>query len=302
MRNIKVCTISMDYRLRGAEVWEKKTASAEAEEKMLSALPDQPDLFLLPEAFLTGLSGEALGNPETYEREGNAIYEQFAELARKCGAYIAVPMLMKNDAGRHNSTVLFDRQGEVVFSYHKAYPTEEERSADILPGSQTPECFDADFGRIGFAICFDLQFQPLFRNYYDQGMELLLFPSYFPGGFILRSLAFQYSFFAVSSHAQGEESVFIDNYGRETARAGLFTPALTQTINLDSAVLPISRNLNQIAAIKSKHGSDAIEVEVHRPEGKLILQSIREGMSIPSLVREFGLITGPEFFLNRHLC
>lgn len=299
MRRIKICTISIDYRLRGSETWEKDVAFAEAEEKIVSAISDQPDLFLLPEAFLTGLTRTALENAESYEQEGNIIYTKFSELARRCNAYIAVPMLTQNNEGRHNSTVLFNRQGDVVYTYHKAYPTKEEIKANILPGSLTPECFDTDFGRIGIAICFDLQFHQLFEHYHNQGIELLLFPSYFPGGFILRTLAFQYSFFAVSSHAQGEESVFIDNYGRETSRAGLFTPALTQTINLDCTVLPISRNLNRIESIKSKYGPDSIDIEIHRPEGRMILQSITDSISIPELISEFNLTTLNDFFSNK---
>lgn len=302
MKKVNICTISMDYRLRGSEVWTKATAFTEAEKKILSALTDKPDLFLLPEVFLTGFSADTLKNPDTYEQEGNSIYLQFANLARKCNAYIAVPMLTENSEGRHNSTVLFDRQGEVVYTYHKAHPTKEELKVGILPGTEYPEVYDTDFGRIGLAICWDLQFQPLFKHYHNKGIELLLFSSYFPGGFILRSLAFQYSFFIVSSHAQGNESVFVDNYGRKTAMAGMFSMALTQTINLDSAVLPIESNIDKISLIKTKYGSNAVEAEIHRPEGRLILKSVCNKITIKQLIKEFKLTTLAECFHHKNLC
>lgn len=291
MNNINICTISIDCRQYKTDQWEKEDALQIAEARILSTKYDKPDLFLLPEAFLTGLSDKALHNPANYETEGNSIYQRFSELARTHKAYIAVPMLTQNDSGHHNSVVLFDRTGDVVFTYHKAYPTPDEQNAGILSGTQTPECYNTDFGRICFAICFDLQFRSLFKHYNKLNAELLLFPTYFPGGFILRCLAFQFSFFAVSSHAQGEESIFIDNYGRETARANLFTPALTKTINLDSVVLPISHNLNKIESIKRKYGTNAIETEVHRPEGRLILRSIYDKPKIQDLISEFKLTT-----------
>jgi predicted amidohydrolase len=298
MRKVKICTISMNSLLRGND-WNKATIFAEAATLITDGMVDRPDLFLLPETFLTGLSAEVLANSDNYERPGSEIYQKFSGLAKKCNAYIAVPMLTQDAVGRHNSTVLFDRSGDVVFTYHKAYPTQGELDTQIIPGTQTPACYDADFGRIGFAICFDLQFQPLFRHYYDQGMELLLFSSYFPGGFILRSLAFQYSFFIVSSHAQGEESIFVDNYGRETARAGLFSQALTREINLDCAILPITHNIEKIALIKQQY---AVEIEIQRPEGKMLLSSVSDEITVAELKKEFELISLGEFFKNQHLC
>ena len=98
----------------------------------------------------------------------------------------------------------------------------------------------------------------------------------------------------VSSHAQGSESAFIDNFGREFACANMFTPALTPSIELDSAVLHLSGNFEKIPAIKQKYGIK-IEFEIHRPEGMMIIKSSYKGISVKEIINEFNLTTLKEF-------
>jgi predicted amidohydrolase len=277
----------MDSRITGKQ--SVKAAFQEVENKLAQGAVDQPDLFLLPEACLTGLAAERLRDEQYFLTPGDDIYQKFTVLAKKYHAYIAATFLTLRGGKRYNSVVCFDRAGEVVWTYDKTYLTPSEQEAGMTPGTQSPDCFEADFGKIGFAICFDLNYRELFENYYCKGMELLLFPSYFPGGRILSNTAFDFSCFAVSSHAQGDESVFIDNYGREFARANMFTPALTRSIELDCKVLHISGNLPKMADIKRKYGNE-IEIEVHRPEGRMILRATGEKIFVSQLVKEFGLI------------
>jgi len=169
----------------------------------------------------------------------------------------------------------------------------------MTQGTRTPDCFEADFGKIAFAICFDLNYRELFKNYSNKGMEVLLFPSYFPGGRILSNIAFDFSCFVVSSHAQGDESVFVDNFGREFARANMFIPALTRSIELDSTVLHLSGNFEKIPAIKQKYGIE-IEFEIHRPEGMMIIKSSNKNISVKEIISEFDLKILKEFFKCNH--
>jgi predicted amidohydrolase len=277
----------------------KEDAFKEAAEKIEKGAIDKPDIFLLPEAFLLSDNAERFRDPAFVEEQGSDIYKEIGGLCKKHNSYIAAPLISRQNGDLYNSTVIFNRRGEPVFTYNKAYPTARELELGVKPGNPRPECFESEFGRISVAICFDLQFQPLFRHYYDKGAELLLFSSFFPGGFILRSLAFRYSFFAVSSHAQGEESVFIDNYGREIDRAGLFTPALTRKLELDSAILTCG-SLKKIPAVKEKYG-DAVEIEVHRPEGRIIIREVGGIANVQDIIREFELKTPEEQYQSRHL-
>jgi predicted amidohydrolase len=249
----------------------KENRFREAEEKMKLGSLDKPDLFLLPEAFLVNDVPGAWSDPANIEEEGNDTYQRFAAIACSYNAYIAAPLLTHMDGLVHNSTVIFDRVGKPAFTYHKTHPTPGEIEGGVTPGTRTPACFDADFGRVGVAICYDLNFQPMFKHYYEQGMELLLFPSYFPGGLLLQSWACLYMFHAVSSHAQGHESVFVNNLGYVEARANMFTQTLTHEFELDSVVVPYWGNHEAVRSAKEKYGPE-LEMDIHRAEGDVILR------------------------------
>jgi predicted amidohydrolase len=298
-RKVRICTISMNSLIHGGRS-SKEARFREAEGKMKLGSLDKPDLFLLPEVFLVNDVPGAWADPGNIEEEGNKTYQRLAAAALSYNAYIAAPLLTRTDGIVHNSTVIFDREGEPAFTYHKTYPTPGEIENGVSPGTRTPSCFDADFGRVGLAICYDLNFQPLFRHYYDQGMELLLFSSYFPGGLLLQSWAYLYTFHAVSSHAQGHESVFVNNLGYVVARANMFAQALTHEFELDSVVVPYWGNHDAARAAKEKYGPE-LEMEIHRAEGDAILRYRGTDTTAKEILREFGIRTRAEFYNNEHL-
>jgi hypothetical protein len=196
--------------------------------------------------------------------------------------------------------VIFDRAGKAAFTYHKTHPTPTELEHGVSPGTLTPAVFEADFGRVGPVICYDLNFQPLLKHYYNQGIELLLFSTYFPGGRLLQTWAFLYMFHAVSSHAQGHDSVFVNNLGEVVASANMFTQALTHEFELDSVVVPYWGNHPAIGAAKEKYGPQ-LEIDNHRAEGDAILSYRGSDRNIKDILREFSIRTRPEVYRGEHL-
>ncbi|MFC1714766.1 carbon-nitrogen hydrolase family protein [Candidatus Poribacteria bacterium] len=298
-RRVRICTVSMNSIIHGNRS-SKENRFREAEGKMKLGSLDKPDLFLLPEIFLINDVAGAWTDPANMEVEGNETYQRLGAAARSYNAYIAAPLLTNMDGIVHNSTVIFDREGEPVFKYNKTFPTPGEIENGVTPGTRTPECFNADFGRVGVAICYDLNFQPLLKHYYEQGMELLLFSSYFPGGLLLQSWAYLYTFHAVSSHAQGHESVFVNNLGYVVARANMFTQALTHEFELDSAVVPYWGNHVAARSAKEKYGPE-LEMDIHRAEGDAILSYRGTDTTVKEILREFGIRTRAEVYKNEHL-
>ncbi len=298
-RKARICTISMNSLVHGDRS-SKEDLLREAEQKVKQGSLDEPDLFLLPEVFLLNDVPGMFADPASIEEEGNETYQRLGELARSYAAYVAAPLLTREDGDVYNSTVIFDRSGNPVFTYHKTFPTPGEQKEGISPGTRTPDCFDADFGRLGVAICYDLNFQPLFKHYYDQGMELLLFPSYFPGGMLLQSWAYVYTFHAVSSHAQGWESVFVNSLGHVVAQANMFTQALTHEFELDSATVPYWGNRDALQAAKEKYGPE-LELEIHRAEGDAVVRYRGTDGTVKDIMREFGIRTRAECYNNEHL-
>ena len=298
-RKARICTISMNSLVHGNRS-SKEDHFREAEEKLKLGALDKPDLFLLPEVFLLNDVPGTFADPASIEEEGNETYERLGALASMYGAYLVAPLLTRKKGVVHNSAVVFGREGKPVFTYHKTFPTPGEREEGVAPGPRWQPCFEADFGRVGVAICYDLNFQPLFKHYYGQGMELLLFSSYFPGGLLLQSWAYLYMFHAVSSHAQGHESVFVNNLGHVMARANMFTQALTCELELDSVPVPYWGNHEALRLAKERYGPE-LELEIHRAEGDAIVRYRGTETTARAILREFGVRTRPEVFKNEHL-
>lgn len=298
-RKARICTISMNSVVHGSRS-SKEDRFREAEAKMKQGALDAPDLFLLPEAFLCNDVPGTFGDPANIEDEGNETYERLAAAARAYNAYVAAPILTRSDGVAYNSTVIFDRTGEPVYTYHKTFLTRGEAASGLTPGPRWQDCYDADFGRLGVAICYDLNFQPLLKHYYDQGMELLLFTTYFPGGMLLRSWAYLYAFSAVSSHAQGHESMFVNSLGYVVARANMFAQALTHEFQFDSATVPYYGNHTQLQAAKEKYGAE-LELDIHRAEGDVIVSYRGTETTARDILREFGVRARPEFYDNENL-
>ena len=298
-RKARICTVSMNslfYRGHSS----KEARFSEAEAKIKRGALDKPDLFLLPETFLVNDVPDCYSDPANIEEPGNETYRRLGRIARSSNAYLVAPLLTRKAGLVHNAAVVFDRQGDPVFDYYKTHPTPAELQQGVSPGPRDPDPFDADFGRIGLAICYDLNFQHLFHHYYDRSVELLLFSSYFPGGLLLQSWCHLYNFHAVSSHAQGDESVFIDNLGFEVARTDMFAQAVTHVFELDSVVVPFWGNHEQIAAAKDKYGPD-LALDVHRPAGVAALRYLGAATTVRNVLAEFKIRTKSQVYDNQHL-
>ena len=128
------------------------------------------DLILLPETML--------GQKMTPQSLVGPAITAMATLAKKHRTYIVCPIDRQDGAHRVNSAVLIDRAGRVVCVYDKVYPywSEYDLKPPVEPRSKVP-VYQADFGRIGMAICFDVNFPAVWKQLADQGVELVAWPS-----------------------------------------------------------------------------------------------------------------------------
>ena len=154
------------------------------------------DLIQLPEAcacvktpndLMEKLDGKSIG--------------RIAEIAARHGVYIVYPMSRESETGeRFNSSVLIGRKGEICGVYDKVYPFWEE--FDFKPttsiGREAP-VFETDFGKIGFAICFDANFPDVFNRLSQNGAELVLWSSAYSAGMSLQAHAINYNYIIVTS-------------------------------------------------------------------------------------------------------
>jgi len=155
-----------------------KTASAEESvgrfiEVIEKTVPDGVDLILLPEGITT------VGNPGTYadvaEPVPGPVTRRLGEVARRHRAYLAAGIYEREGPAIYNTAVLLDRSGRLIGKYRKVYIPREETEGGITPGDDYP-VFDADFGKLGMMICWDVQYADPARALALRGAEVLLMP------------------------------------------------------------------------------------------------------------------------------
>jgi predicted amidohydrolase len=228
---------------------------------------DRPDLIVLPEFFC-----ECPGNL-TVERSAEPIdgpiISAAAEKAAQYRAYVICPFIERSGDGRHfNTAVLLDRAGRVAGTYRKYQPTIGEMERGIRPGEELP-VFELDFGKLGIAICFDLNFWEVGTGLKEAGAELIAFPSMYRGGQQLINWAYQLGCFMVSA-TPSEHSRIVDPLGRVLADSSNYQPVIAQRINLDCAVAHIDYNEDRVRKAKDELGA-RLEVIVASPEGLYML-------------------------------
>ncbi len=294
-RLVTITTLS--FRAQDAQNVEK--ALEQAGDLIDLAAHDKPDLIVLPEAF-------AAQNRESQTSEasfchsvqaiGGSIMRTIAEKARTYRCYIATPLILERTGRRYNSIVLLDRDGTIQATYHKCYPPifELEEGRDIRPGTE-PVTVDTDFGRLGFLVCFDLNFGELLDRYRRLDVDLAVFCSMFSGGLLARAWALLTGCYLVSSFP-GEGSLIVNPLGRVLGRSSLPNlQIMTRRIDMDYVVLHLDYNQPRLIDVRTRFG-DRIDLEIDEEEGRMILTCRDPNMTAGNICAQIGLEDLATFF------
>lgn len=96
--------------------------------------------------------------------------QRVAAKAKQYKMYVLVAGVI--DRIERNEAILFNRDGEEVWRYHKIAKTHDE----MVPGEAAP-VFDTDFGRIAARICADEWMVELDRSFAVQGVDIVFTPT-----------------------------------------------------------------------------------------------------------------------------
>lgn len=241
------------------------------------------DIITLPE-YIRGI-GEG-----TKETLSGPTLSLLAPLARKHRTYIACPINRDDGKSRFNSVVLLDREGQIVCVYNKVFPwvTEFDVAHPISPGTEV-RVYPADFGRLGFATCFDINFPEVWQRLADQEAELVLWPSWYSGGSLLQAQALTFHVYVVSSTHTPDCSAY-DITGQPLLYSrGSRLNVSRITLDLDRGIYGSDFNLSKRDKLLKEHSEDLIQ-EIWMPrEEWFVLRAKRPGISARQLAREYGL-------------
>jgi beta-ureidopropionase len=257
-----------------------------AQDMIVEACFDRPDLICLPELFAwTSLTGDQ--KIKSAEPVNGPFCTTFAGMAAEQGVNILTPLLEKEGNRVYNSLVWLDRKGRVTGVYRKAFPTDYEMAEGIDPGPLDFEVFQTEFGPIGACICFDINFKDVIERLASQQVKLVIFPTMFQGLALMQAWAKLYRMYFVSAAAYPYAAV-VDPLGRVLAAPWNHDPILQTTLNLDYVVLHRDRNRDLFPAVKATYGSSVTVDQVYI-ESCALLASRHSAKSARELVEEFNL-------------
>ncbi|MHC1771236.1 MAG: carbon-nitrogen hydrolase family protein [Flexilinea sp.] len=250
-----------------------------------------PDIVLLPETFKT-----AGRSSETYFDDAEPINGHTVELlgrkAKEGNYNLAAGLLIRNDNYLSNDALIFNRQGFIVGKYSKNYPVESEIDHGIRPGTDVP-VFDLDFGRIGIAICFDLNWKDIWQSFSELKVDLGCWISAYEGGFPLINHAQTWGYPIISSVYPYHARV-VDVTGEILASTSRWSRIAFCEVNLDREIYHTDMQMDKIIAIQTKLGKD-ISIKAYTEEHLFILTNNRSDCTIKDLEKEFSLTSYKDY-------
>jgi predicted amidohydrolase len=257
-------------------------------------LPDRPDLIVVPEACdrPRGISPDRL--KDYYRIRKNQVQDYFAQVARDNNCYVVYSAKRAvADGTWRNSSVMIDRTGEVVGIYNKNHPTIGENDRGILAGRDA-HVIECDFGRVAFAICFDLNFDEIRLKYVKARPDLIVFSSMYHGGMMQAYWAYSCrSHFVGAIAGRATPSQILNPLGQVIAsNTNYFDHA---TINLDCALVHLDENWQRLRAMNAKYGP---KVKITDPGrlGAVLIESEHETVSIDEMIAEFEIERLDDYF------
>lgn len=253
---------------------------------------NKPDLVVLPECCDTVPTKSQAEKAAWIRMRGDAVLDAVKKYAAEHKCYIVYSAHRERDDGRFaNSSRLVDRSGNVVACYDKVFPTVGEAGSgdcQVVPGTEAVVA-ETDFGRVGFAICFDLNFDELKRMYAEKRPDVICFSSFFDGDFLQRAWARDCQAYMVSSTcANWLEKRIVDPAGALLRCENYYQPTFTAKVNTNCKVLHLDENRNKFPDVVRKYGR---RVEIRNPGsvGTVTLLSNDPSLPVEEVMREFAL-------------
>lgn len=262
-------------------------------------LPENPDLIVLPEYCDSPLNLPQEKAKNYYIERGTRILDFYKEIAKKNNCNIAYSFARQVPDGTfRNSTAIINRNGRVDGIYNKNYLVKEEiTERGVYCGKDAP-IIDCDFGKVGCAICFDLNFEPIRLEYAKKRPEMIIFSTNYHGGIMQNYWAYSSRSYFVAAFGYGESTI-VSPLGETIARSSSYCSYFTKTINLDYAIAHLDYNGDKFNELKKKYGTG---VTIHIPShlGSALISSEIEGISALEMTNEFNIELLDDYF-NRSL-
>ncbi len=150
-------------------------------EAAVAAREGGAELILTPELFLSGYAPRELADWLTPERVSE-IPAAAAAIARETGIAVAASFpLARQDGSFAIAAELWDAAGASVLRYEKVHLWGDVEPLGFSPSTEVPQLAEWNGRRVGFQICYDIEFPEPARSLAARGVDLLLVPTAIDG-------------------------------------------------------------------------------------------------------------------------
>ena len=255
----------------------------------------EPDLIVLTEDCDRPSGLNKKEQSDYYKVRDNQITNYFASVAKENRCYIAFGIKHELDGFWRNSCIILDREGKVAGMYHKHFPTIDEIEDEIRAGTETT-LIQCDFGSVGCAICFDLNFGELRERYVALKPDIILFPAAYHGGLAQRLWAYACrSFFVGAIGPLGCPSEIRNPLGEVVASSTNYYNYAVATVNLDRKMAHLDYNWGKLTALKKKYG-DKVVIADPGYLGSVLITSEHDRISAEEMIKEFNIELLDDYF------
>jgi hypothetical protein len=230
-------------------------------------------------------SGQAIETAESADRYG-PLLSAYANFARRNHCCVAGSVKLKDQGCVYNALAMIGGDGELLGDYRKTYLTKGEYEGGITPGNGA-RVVETPIGRIGGAICFDLNFVDLRLQYQSLKPDLIAFSIMYHGGFVQQVWAYETrSFFAGA--CKDIMSEIRDPLGRPLAASTYYTRIARARLNLDRAIIHVDFNMDRFPDMYRRYGTE-VRIDVMADVGVALLYSESPKRTVEELLHEFKL-------------
>jgi predicted amidohydrolase len=249
----------------------------------------QPDIVCLPETFPISNINQSLNLTEKLEVSNKAL-KQFSLLAKQNNCYIICPVITSEGGKAYNAAVVFDRAGSRQGEYRKIHLTIGEIESGLTPGPLRPAVFQADFGKFGVQICYDIYWNDGWEKLRDLGAEIVFWPSAFAAGRRINSKAGEYQYIVVSS-TRKDTAKICDLRGEIVTQTGIWDRNfICGSVNLEKVLVDTWPHVKHFNEIRRKYARK-VRLTTFDEEQWTVIESLSSDVFVADIFKEFDIKT-----------
>lgn len=171
--NISIALAQLDLKVADPE-----RNFLKVQEAVQTASQNGAEIVLLPELWASGFD---LDRTRTYANSlDEGWFKRMRDLAKRNEIGLGGSLIEDDQGKYYNTFVLYDNNGDRLVSYRKIHLFQKLQEHVHLTGGAEVAVVDSPWGKLGFAICYDLRFPEIFRSCAVQGAELILLVAEWP--------------------------------------------------------------------------------------------------------------------------